>query len=577
MKKVSSSVILLSCALACAQPRSAGPLTVEVFSTRTMQMLTATPLKSNDGIRFCPACAQKPVTSPLRFKVDSEGMVTLNGVRHRQIELSGVFHIAGDAGQIVSDGIWKVRSRAGHLQLLLTLDSERYVALALAGEAAPDAPMESLKTLAIVIRSFALENSGRHAAEGFDLCDSTHCQALRYGRTSSAIEQAVLETSGETLWYGGKRAQVFYTQNCGGTTEAAASVWPGLHTPYLVAHADPYCVRHSLAKWQADIPISKILAIFHAEGWSAPLSIHSARVVRQTASGRALLLEFRGGGRRVLVSASSFRFAVDRSLGWNRLRSDWYTIASAGGVVHISGQGYGNGVGLCQAGAREMAAEGRNYREILGFYFPGTKIGVERADDGWRTEAENGWTLDLVGASPVMHAEVSAAWSAAQRSFPVRGSLRPTVRVFPDTELFREASEEPGWVLAITRGTEIFTQPPRVLARSGQASQTLRHEFLHILVEQEASSAAPLWLREGLVEALSQGSGSEDLRSPVDLVAIDTALAHPANYKLSLWAHEQAGALARALAAAYGLQQVRGWLQSGVPDEAIRRIAVTAH
>lgn len=572
MKSISALLLLFASAVTGAQPRSAGPITIEVFSTRAMQSLTATPLSARDSVRLCPACPEKPVSGPLRFRVDSAGALALDGSRVREPEFSGLFRVGDDAGQVVSDGTWKVRSRGGRLQILLTLDSERYLQMALAGEAAPDEPMESLKAMAVVVRTFAMENPGRHASQGFDLCDSTHCQALRYGRASQAIDQAVLATSGETVWYGSSRAEVFYTQNCGGMTEAAANVWPRLRAPYLTAHPDPYCVRRSPATWHADIPVPEITAIFRAQGWTAPTEIESVRVLRSTASGRALLVEFQGGGRRALVSASSFRFAVDRSLGWNRLRSDWYTIAAGEGVIHISGRGYGHGVGLCQAGAREMAAEGKNYRDILAFYFPGTRIGVDGPDGGWRTAAEDGWTLTFVGAFPQLRADTAAAWIDAQHRFPPRTPAHPTVRVFPDTEIFRESTSEPGWLLAATRGTDIFTQPPHILANSGHARETLRHEFLHVLVEQEASSSAPLWLREGLVEALSEPEDRQRRQFPIDFAAIDAALAHPASYQQSRWAHEQAGALARGLIAAYGLDQVRGWLGSAVPPEALRRI-----
>lgn len=283
------------------------------------------------------------------------------------------------------------------------------------------------------------------------------------------------------------------------------------------------------------------------------------------------MLEFDGNGRRAPVSASSFRFAVDRSLGWNRVRSDWYTVAVAGGALHISGRGYGHGVGLCQAGAHEMADEGRSYREILAFYFPGTKVGVEESDGGWRAEKEDGWTFASVGAAAELRSEAAAAWMAAQRLFPPRAVVRPTVRVFPTTELFRESAQEPGWALAATRGTEIFTQPGRVLSENGPAKDTLLHEFLHVLVEREASPSAPLWLREGLVEALSHAGERETPNIGLDPAAMDAALARPASYEDSLRAHRQAGVVAGALAAAYGVEQVRGWLHTGVPREAIRR------
>ena len=43
-------------------------------------------------------------------------------------------------------------------------------------------------------------------------------------------------------------------------------------------------------------------------------------------------------------------------------------------VVRFSGRGWGHGVGMCQWGARGMAAQGSEYRDILRFYYPGTQI-----------------------------------------------------------------------------------------------------------------------------------------------------------------------------------------------------------
>lgn len=43
-------------------------------------------------------------------------------------------------------------------------------------------------------------------------------------------------------------------------------------------------------------------------------------------------------------------------------------------VVRFSGRGWGHGVGMCQWGARGMAAQGADYRAILRFYYPGTQI-----------------------------------------------------------------------------------------------------------------------------------------------------------------------------------------------------------
>ena len=42
-------------------------------------------------------------------------------------------------------------------------------------------------------------------------------------------------------------------------------------------------------------------------------------------------------------------------------------------VVH--GRGFGHGVGLSQYGAYGYAEHGRDYKEILGHYFTGTRVG----------------------------------------------------------------------------------------------------------------------------------------------------------------------------------------------------------
>ena len=65
------------------------------------------------------------------------------------------------------------------------------------------------------------------------------------------VERAVRETAGETLWFAGRRAHVYYTQHCGGVSEPASAVWPEERASYLAGqHTDPYCLRRSPAQWQ---------------------------------------------------------------------------------------------------------------------------------------------------------------------------------------------------------------------------------------------------------------------------------------------------------------------------------------
>ena len=78
------------------------------------------------------------------------------------------------------------------------------------------------------------------------------------------------------------------------------------------------------------------------------------------------------------------------------------------------------------------------------------------------------------------------------------------LKVYPTVAAFRDATGEPGWVAASTRGRTIRLQPTDVLRDAGTLESTLRHELLHMLVESHAKAGTPLWFREGLVLYLAQ-------------------------------------------------------------------------
>jgi stage II sporulation protein D len=61
-------------------------------------------------------------------------------------------------------------------------------------------------------------------------------------------------------------------------------------------------------------------------------------------------------------------------LGYEEFPSTQFSLTKTGGDVIFIGKGYGHGVGLSQWGALEMARQGRNYREILAHYYPGTTL-----------------------------------------------------------------------------------------------------------------------------------------------------------------------------------------------------------
>jgi stage II sporulation protein D len=56
------------------------------------------------------------------------------------------------------------------------------------------------------------------------------------------------------------------------------------------------------------------------------------------------------------------------------LRSSFYSLTFSGDSIIIVGRGYGHGVGLCQDGAKAMAASKMKHDQITGFYYPGTTV-----------------------------------------------------------------------------------------------------------------------------------------------------------------------------------------------------------
>ena len=436
----------------------------------------------------------------------------------------------------------EIRTRDGSLALTLRLPLEDYVAAVLAGESAGFRSDQSMAAMAVAARTYAVRFQGRHKAEGYDFCDTTHCQDLRITAVSERVRQAAEQTEGELLWFQGSPAATFYAKDCGGSIEAAAMVWPDLKAAYLGQREDPYCTRKG---WTSTIRKEELRSALATR-------LDSLRIVERTSSGRALRLQ--AGG--LTVTASSLRFAVGRSLGWDRLPSDLYEVSDAGDRFVFEGRGFGHGVGLCQVGAARMGEEGRSYRQILEFYYPGTKLGV--AAQGFPWQSLGGERVIVMTTRPQQDQGVVAMADRLARAVEERSGLRwvgsVRLRIYPSVAAFRDATGEPGWVAGSTRAGVIRLQPQGVI------EGTIRHELLHVLVESHARAGLPLWFREGAVLFLS-GDGPTNKLKHV-LQEAEARMAY-------------AAALDRfsRLVGRFGEGTVIGWISSGLPPAAMQALA----
>jgi stage II sporulation protein D len=559
-------VVSVGAVAAVAEEGGGRDVSIALFSTRSLHSVTVTPLGVHAWTAKCAKCAPEALHAPLHVV---GGMEVFAGGKLRVVD-----DASGEAR--TATGLWHLRGSGAkqEVDVVLTLPSEGVVAAVLGAEAGASEPAESLQALAILARTYALNGSHFTAGAGHlpaDLCDSTQCQAMLLGSETRAVEEATRDTAGETLWFEGKRAEVYFSQDCGGVTEEGGAVWPGLQgVPYLRSHADPYCLRRDAAVWHAEVSVSDFAAVAKAQGWHVPAKIVAVSVVERSVSRRALKVEFTGeDGTRGVVAASALRFAIGRALGWNRVRSDAYELGVRNGALVVDGRGHGHGVGLCQVGAAEMAAEGKSAREILGFYFPGTVVRIRPGDEGWVEVRSGGLVVrGTEGLTAERQAALERIWGDAQRRFPPRRAVTPEIVFAPTTEMFRELTSQPGWMLASTQGNTIVLQPEEVLrAQERDDSGTLLHEMLHVLVEAEAGDQAPLWLREGLVEVLA-GETVGRVGSMSD-GEMESALERADSLQASERAHRAAAERVKAMVERYGMSTVRGWLTSGVPAGAM--------
>jgi len=458
----------------------------------------------------------------------------------------------------------QVKVRVGTATVQLPL--ERYVAGVLAGESSVFRSNEALKAMAVAARTYAVRLRGRHASEGFDFCDTTHCQRLDLAAVTPRLEAIVQETAGQLLWFEGKPAFACYTRDCGGRSEDAAAVWPEQAAPYLRSHDDPYCLRAAPAgsAWQWNADPRQVADALGRALLTAPHRLERIEIESATPSGRARTLVLAGAGERVRIAAGSFRFAMGREVGWNTVRSDFYRVHTAGGRLVFEGRGSGHGVGLCQDGAEQMGLEGHTWREILAFYYPGTEAGLTARGIPWQHIA--GEHISLATTRPQADGPLLATAERQLRAAAARTHLaapgKIEIRVYPDLDTFRNATGEPGWVAAHTANRRIDLQPADLLRSRGALEDTLRHELLHVLIEAHAAPGLPLWFREGFVEYLD---GTPPAATAPARVPLDTDLQQTADPARARRAYRDAAATVASLAQRYGETALFDWLRTGLP------------
>jgi SpoIID/LytB domain protein len=400
-----------------------------------------------------------------------------------------------------------------------TVPLETYVARVLAGEAVRDSPPAALEALAITIRTFALANLSRHRADGFDLCDQTHCQVVR--AAVAATERAARTTAGRLLLHNGAPASLYYTASCGGRSEIPSQVWPGAEDPaFLPSRGDDAC--GGAPAWTASISEGDLFRALRAGGFRGD-RLREVRIASRNASGRVAQLKL-DGLRPDVISGQDLRVVVGRTLGWQHIKSTVFELQRQRETYRFTGHGSGHGVGMCVVGSAKLAERGIGADAILARYYPGlevsglptpttptsvpaggtevaakrvplgTEVAAKRVPSG--TEVFVSLPDDDEGERATIVRDAVRARDELARALGVTAPPQLTLRFHPTTDDYEKVTGQPWFTSGTIVNGEVHVLPLATLRERGVLDRTIRHELVHILTDA-ALARRPAWVREG--------------------------------------------------------------------------------
>jgi stage II sporulation protein D len=264
-------------------------------------------------------------------------------------------------------------SRSTDVMLINEIDLEQYLEGLISIELSPRWELAAMKVQAVVARTYALCQKSSNPNNPYHLTTSVLHQLYRgIEHANLKTRQAVKETRGEVLTYGGAPIMAVYHSCCGGRTEDAENVWESdRDRPYLKSVFCGACTGYDKYFWKLTIPRETFYRKIGQAGNAAEADHETFAASRRSASNRVLEVTIQGKKRCKSLTSNEFRSLF----GFSEMRSTNFIIRETdNGYMQFLGIGNGHGVGLCQWGARYRALRGETYREILLHYYPGTKL-----------------------------------------------------------------------------------------------------------------------------------------------------------------------------------------------------------
>ena len=252
----------------------------------------------------------------------------------------------------------------------LDMDIEEYLAGVVAKQIPLDYQPEAIKAQAVIARTSLAAALG---TEGMELPSSMSREEMLtlwgqdgFEKNYHVLEEAILDTQGEILTYGGEPILTsFHAVSAGKTRNApdasienapylcsVDSSWdiPSpdfLHVTFL--EQEDFLKKLQQACPELDVPPDKAMEAFTIEARDSNGYVTQAKAGKTPLSGES----------------------ARECLG---LDSACFYIKEVEGQIRIVTKGLGHGLGLSQFAANEMAKEGMEYREILQYFYTDTEL-----------------------------------------------------------------------------------------------------------------------------------------------------------------------------------------------------------
>lgn len=242
--------------------------------------------------------------------------------------------------------------------------------------------LEAVKALSIIVRTELARKlniyggTGCANHKGSDLCDEAkHC--MMFDMEAAAVEeiykQAACSTRGIIITFDGKPIKPYFHHRCGGATENSENVL-GSKITYLRRVLCSYCKTVPDPNSERHYTVEELEQILNTK-MIKPDYIYSA------VPGMIEDIDADDQGRVRSIKFGNKTFKGNELMESLKLNSTRFNYTPV--KFLFKSVGMGHGLGLCLCGANEMAKAGKNYDEILNYYYTGIKLeAMEITEEG---------------------------------------------------------------------------------------------------------------------------------------------------------------------------------------------------